>query len=301
MQGLAPLFNAQTQTLILGSAPSQQSLQKQQYYGNNGNQFWKIIGQVLHTPVPDNYAERTRLLLAHGIGLWDVYQEFDRQGSMDHQFQSTTLNHFETLLAQTDIQRIIINGQKASQEVKKQGLYTNYEVIHCPSTSGANNGQQAKRLRTWTEALAPAQQAIYFGSDPWLQAAAYRLREEVFVQEQQIPRQWEFDAIDGESPQYFVWFDNYQPIATIRYQALDHQTIQPDRFCVTANRRKQGIGTKLLKRYEQQALTDGYRYAQLVAEQTAINFYEQQGYQVSSKPYIQDGIPCVTMRKKLEK
>ncbi|UNM90343.1 uracil-DNA glycosylase family protein [Vagococcus sp. CY52-2] len=42
-RGLDPIFNEDTSILILGSAPSEMSLKKQQYYGNNGNQFWKIM------------------------------------------------------------------------------------------------------------------------------------------------------------------------------------------------------------------------------------------------------------------
>ncbi|WP_337248046.1 DNA-deoxyinosine glycosylase [Candidatus Enterococcus willemsii] len=296
--GLAPIYNQATEVLILGSAPSQISLQKQEYYANKGNQFWKTIFQALGVTDPLDYQERVRILLAHKIGLWDVYDTFERKGSMDHHFQQTTINDFSKLLSQAPIKKVIANGKKAAIEIQENHLFTELEVINCLSTSGANNGRAKERLKDWSNALQMSQEAIYFGRDAWLQAAAYHLRYEVFVLEQRIPACWEFDALDLTA-NYFVLFQQNIPVATIRYQAISPDIIQPDRFCVAHSYRKQGFGTRLLKVFEEKAFQEGYRYAQLSAEIDAVAFYQKVGYQICSDSFEEDGILCIQMKKTL--
>jgi hypoxanthine-DNA glycosylase len=299
-QGLPPFYDEHTEILIVGSAPSQQSLVAQQYYANKGNQFWRVLFQALGVRDPQKYTERLRILKAYGIGLWDVYGSFHRTGSMDHQFQETTINDFSSLLADAPIKKIIANGKKAAEEIQIHRLFTDLTVINCLSTSGANNGRMTERLSEWQQALS-INFALYYGSDAWLQAASFHLRYQVFVEEQNIPPHWEFDEIDAQQPNYFVLFERTIPIATIRYQAYSHDTIQPDRFCVAKTHRKLGLGKQLLQRFEEQALKDGYHYALLSAETTAIAFYEKLAYQRISEPFEEDGILCVTMRKRLTK
>lgn len=66
---LPPIIDESTQVLILGSMPSQLSLEKQQYYGNPRNHFWSIIGTILQVEVPEDYSKRVELLKVHHIGL----------------------------------------------------------------------------------------------------------------------------------------------------------------------------------------------------------------------------------------
>ncbi|MGX4686172.1 DNA-deoxyinosine glycosylase [Vagococcus sp. JNUCC 83] len=152
-KGLAPIFNQDTKVLILGSAPSEQSLQKQQYYGNNGNQFWKILFSYFDEPFETDYDKRIALLLNNHLGLWDVYHTFDRQGSLDTAIKTVELNDFSQILTEADIQLIITNGKKAYDEIISHQLFSNIPIIPCISTSGAANGQMKKRQKQWYEAL----------------------------------------------------------------------------------------------------------------------------------------------------
>jgi hypoxanthine-DNA glycosylase len=152
-QGLAPVYDQQTEILILGSAPSQISLKIQEYYGNKGNQFWKTVFQALDVPDPVNYQERLQLLKVNKIGIWDVYHSFERKGSMDHHFSSSTLNNFQEILTQAPIKKIIANGKKAFEEIQQNQLFETLEVIPCLSTSGANNARMKERQLQWNAAL----------------------------------------------------------------------------------------------------------------------------------------------------
>lgn len=152
-QGLDPIYNQATKILILGSAPSQKSLERQQYYGNPANQFWKIIFQLLEIKDPVNYQGRIEILLAHHLGLWDVYQQFERTGSLDSNFISAELNDFTRLLKVTNIKRIVTNGNRAYQEARKIKIFHHIPIIPALSTSGANNGRSQARIESWNAAL----------------------------------------------------------------------------------------------------------------------------------------------------
>ncbi|MTD38023.1 GNAT family N-acetyltransferase [Erwinia sp. CPCC 100877] len=141
---------------------------------------------------------------------------------------------------------------------------------------------------------------IHFGNERWHQAASLALRYEVFVLEQGISLQAEFDVLDTAARCYFTAYEKQLALGTVRYQRLDSETIQPDRFCVKKEYRGQGIGTALLQQLESKAFSEGYRYSVLSAEKTAVYFYEARGYAVCSDEYIEDGIVCVKMQKKLE-
>ncbi|MHC5230030.1 GNAT family N-acetyltransferase [Enterococcus sp. LJL99] len=138
---------------------------------------------------------------------------------------------------------------------------------------------------------------IHFGNERWNQAAAFALRYDVFVLEQGISLEDEFDSIDASEKKYYVVYEKSTVLATARFQIIDEQTIQPDRLCVKKEYRGTGIGTKLLLEIERCASQDGFSNAVLSAEKTAVNFYQKLGYKINSKEYYEDGIPCVQMKK----
>lgn len=139
----------------------------------------------------------------------------------------------------------------------------------------------------------------YFGASPELQAAAFYLRYQIFVLEQNILPELEFDKLDTPDRQYLVLFDEQQPVATVRYQKLDDQTLNPDRLCVHADYRDQQLGSRLLEYIENRAIQEGCRYSILSAEVTAQTFYEKRDYHVISDIFQEDGIVCIKMKKTL--
>lgn len=139
----------------------------------------------------------------------------------------------------------------------------------------------------------------HFGCERWHQAAAFALRYDVFILEQGISLQDEFDELDTVERNYFVVYEESLAVATIRYQKKDNDTIQPDRFCVRKEYRSQGIGRTLLLLLEDKANKEGYKFSILSAEKAALSFYESLNYSVNSDEYMEDGILCVEMFKKI--
>lgn len=77
-----PVVDVNTRVLILGSLPGEVSLAQGQYYANRQNHFWRLVGDIIGEDlVHMDYAARLQVLLAHGVGLWDVVAEAKREGN----------------------------------------------------------------------------------------------------------------------------------------------------------------------------------------------------------------------------
>lgn len=69
-----PQVGAGCRVLVLGTAPSQRSLELQQSYAHPQNLFWPFMGEI-HDAGPElPYAERIARLHRRGVGIWDVLE-----------------------------------------------------------------------------------------------------------------------------------------------------------------------------------------------------------------------------------
>jgi hypoxanthine-DNA glycosylase len=154
MNGLAPIADTRTALLILGSFPSPASLAARQYYGHRQNHFWKLLGAILDAPLYDMpYPERVSTVLAHEIGIWDVYQSCVRPSALDADIRAGAPNDFAALLQRTPrLCRICFNGQTAGKfapQLAAMGLQT----CILPSSSPAYTLPFAQKLARWQEGL----------------------------------------------------------------------------------------------------------------------------------------------------
>ena len=138
--GLQPVIGANARILVLGSLPGDESLRKQQYYGNSRNMFWDVMGAVLGEPAPLQYSEKTEYLKRHGIALWDVFHAAERAGSLDANIQNEEFNDIEgLLLSNPSIEVIVTNGGKAEKSFRKylrrHPSLSRKKIIFCTSTS----------------------------------------------------------------------------------------------------------------------------------------------------------------------
>ncbi|EOR11352.1 GNAT family N-acetyltransferase [Acinetobacter tandoii] len=127
-----------------------------------------------------------------------------------------------------------------------------------------------------------------------LQSDAKPIREQVFIQEQQIAAADEWDTQD-EVSQHFVVFDGEQAIATARL--LPNHSI--GRVAVLASYRGQGIGKLLMQEIIQQAQIQQRPLLQLSSQVHAMSFYQALGFQVCGEAYMDCGIPHIDMQMSL--
>ncbi|WP_066187143.1 MULTISPECIES: GNAT family N-acetyltransferase [Gracilibacillus] len=128
-------------------------------------------------------------------------------------------------------------------------------------------------------------------------ADGYKVRFEVFVDEQQVPKDLEIDEWE-EAATHFVGYRNNQPIAASRMRFVD-QYAKMERICVVKAHRNQGLGKELLLFMEDVAKKQQYTKAKLNGQIQAVDFYQHLGYHIVSDEFLDAGIPHVTMVKQL--
>ena len=88
-----------SQILILGSMPGEESLRQQQYYAHPRNLFWDVMGELFGAGRELPYEERLAVLRENGISLWDVAHTCRRKGSLDSNMPDVAANNFRKLFA----------------------------------------------------------------------------------------------------------------------------------------------------------------------------------------------------------
>jgi hypoxanthine-DNA glycosylase len=137
--GFPPVLDHDTHTLILGSFPGEASLAVQQYYAHPRNQFWRLLSAILgEALVGLQYEKRLQRLRAHNIGLWDVIDVCQREGSLDSAIRSAQANDFNVLKQLCPaLKRICFNG-KTSGKFEPQFAAAGFGTLVLPSSSPAN-------------------------------------------------------------------------------------------------------------------------------------------------------------------
>lgn len=144
---VAPVFNGESNILILGSFPSVKSREGEFFYHHPQNRFWRVISEVHNERIPENIDEKKRLLLRNHIALWDVIQSCEITGSADSSIRNVIPNDITPILEHAHIREIYANGGTA-YSLYKRYIYkqTGREIIKLPSTSPANASNSLEKL-----------------------------------------------------------------------------------------------------------------------------------------------------------
>lgn len=150
-----PVFDEHSRILILGTFPSVKSREQGFYYGHPQNRFWKILAGLLKEPVPETIEEKKKLLLQHGIAIWDVVAACDIVGSSDSSIKNVVPADLSRVLDHAPIQKIYANGGKAYSLYQKYAFpITGREAVKLPSSSPANaRWQMEQLLEDWGQIL----------------------------------------------------------------------------------------------------------------------------------------------------
>lgn len=152
-----PVFDERSRVLILGTMPSPRSREQGFFYGHPQNRFWKVLAAVVDEPIPESIPDKKRMLIAHGIALWDVLASCTIQGASDASIRDPRPNDLRLILDRANIQKIFCTGAKATQLYRK--LCEPELGIPCeqlPSTSPANAAAKLPQLiETYRAALLP--------------------------------------------------------------------------------------------------------------------------------------------------
>jgi len=116
-------------------------------------------------------------------------------------------------------------------------------------------------------------------------AALRAVREQVFVREQAVPLELEWDEFDPLC-QHVVAEDAGKAIGTGRLLPDGHI----GRMAVLESWRRQGVGSALLEALLRLAHDRGIRRVRLNAQSRAVGFYQRHGFVAEGQEFIEAGI-----------
>ena len=148
--GFAPVYNAESKVLILGSFPSVKSREIAFYYGHKQNRFWKMITSYFGEGIPQSVEDKKNFLFRNKIALWDIATACEIVGSSDSSIKNAEIADLSEILQTAKIEKILLNGTLAYTLFlqKYANLSIKYEKM--PSTSPAN---PRYTVEVWKNAL----------------------------------------------------------------------------------------------------------------------------------------------------
>ncbi|MEU3182812.1 GNAT family N-acetyltransferase [Streptomyces sp. NPDC006923] len=169
--------------------------------------------------------------------------------------------------------------------------------------SAATNGESGS-----PGASIPLAYTVRVAVDPADIEACFAVRKEVFVVEQRVPEDIEYDGRDGDAVQVLAVRDDGLPLGTGRLLygpgAADRTGGDPavgslGRLAVGAAARGRGVGAALVRAIEEAARGRGLAVVDLHAQSHALGFYERLGYEAYGPEFLDAGIAHRSMRRAL--
>ena len=142
-----PLYDSESEILILGSFPSVKSREQKFFYGHKQNRFWKVMAAVLETAVPETIEEKKKMLYRHHIALWDSIYSCDIIGSSDSSIKNPVPTDLGQIIAGSKIRKIFCNGAASGicfKKYQEKELQITADIL--PSTSPANAAYSLEKL-----------------------------------------------------------------------------------------------------------------------------------------------------------
>jgi predicted GNAT family N-acyltransferase len=126
---------------------------------------------------------------------------------------------------------------------------------------------------------------------------AFRLREEIFIRGQRVPRGIEMDGRDGEAKHFLAYYrGRLAGCARIRFMG---KRAKLERIAVLGRYRRRGLGKEITARLVSYARRMGAKEALMHAQCHAGDFYEKCGFKPRGGTFMEAGIRHRKMIMKL--
>ena len=124
--------------------------------------------------------------------------------------------------------------------------------------------------------------------------ACFQIREEVFVNEQQVDAEEEWDDFDRTAT-HLIAFREGAAVGTCRYRSTSNG-VKMERFAVLSAARGFGVGAALLKQALEQVLNHPIKgEIYLHSQEHAMNFYGRFGFRAVGERFYEADIPHFKM------
>ncbi|MFI9149083.1 GNAT family N-acetyltransferase [Streptomyces sp. NPDC053367] len=150
--------------------------------------------------------------------------------------------------------------------------------------------------------------SVRVAEDPADREACFAVRKQVFVVEQGVPQEIEYDSYDAGALHVLAVRDDGTPLGTGRLlhggtaaakTGGDPSAGSLGRLAVLQEARGLGVGVALVRAIEDAARARGLAAVDLHAQTHALGFYERLGYEAYGPQYMEAGIPHRAMRRAL--
>ncbi|UXY27022.1 GNAT family N-acetyltransferase [Streptomyces sp. HUAS TT20] len=149
---------------------------------------------------------------------------------------------------------------------------------------------------------------VRIADDPADREACFAVRKEVFVVEQRVPQDIEYDEYDAVAVHVLAVREDGVPLGTGRLLSGEAAASKTGgdpsvgslgRLAVAREARGLGVGVALVRAIEEAARARGLTALDLHAQTHALGFYERLGYEAYGPEYQEAGIPHRAMRRSL--
>ncbi|WP_042348990.1 GNAT family N-acetyltransferase [Bacillus massiliigorillae] len=129
---------------------------------------------------------------------------------------------------------------------------------------------------------------------------AFNIRKVVFVEEQNVPLEDEFDKFDNLNAHcsHVLVYYHDKAVGTGRLREVDGYG-KLERICILPEFRKFGLGKEIIKKLEELAKANQLSKVKLHGQTQAEGFYRKLGYSTNGEVFMEDGIPHVLMLKEI--
>lgn len=128
--------------------------------------------------------------------------------------------------------------------------------------------------------------------------AAFWVRRTVFVEEQGIPEELDFDGLDREALHLVVKYRN-RVIGTARVRFPDNKQAKIERMAILKPFRRVGIGRQIISFLVKELANRHIEQVVLYAQSGAVDFYRACGFEESGPPFIEAGLQHVKMLRRI--
>lgn len=132
-----------------------------------------------------------------------------------------------------------------------------------------------------------------------LESDLRQVRTQVFIEEQGVPKEMEWDSIDADAIHAVAVNALGMPLGTGRAFFDTSGAFRIGRMAVVASMRGNGVGRQLLEKLMHAGRSKGAKTVGLSAQTSAVAFYLRAGFQTLGDEYDDAGIPHIEMTRVL--